>query len=435
MRLLRVIFRNMLSPAFSPHLDAPPPAIPLARVPIAKNGVDFRNKVVLAPMVRSGELPSRLTALHYGADLVWGPETIDRSLIGCTRGANARLSTVDFTRPSGHGSRTSLIYRIHPARESPRLIFQLGTAAPATAVQAALLVAPAVAGIDVNAGCPKSFSTSGGMGAALLRAPDRLCAILSALVEQVGRVHDIGISVKIRLLETPTATEALVAQLCRTGISGLTVHCRTTSMRPRERAIRQQLGMVGRVCREAGVACLMNGDVGDRDEALSLAEEFGVDGGMIATAAEANPSVFRRRVDGGKAPWQEVARQYVTTAMEVENRYGNTKFLLQHLIPGKNANHRTLQSARGYEDVCQMLGWEDLLAKAVETDQRLGLDKVERGPGKDVMQGRETDTPIEAASGVPGASLPGAGDLVAERAIAITRHEQQHQQRLTAINV
>lgn len=42
------------------------------RVPIPKNGVDYRGKIVLAPMVRSGELPSRLTALHYGADLVWG---------------------------------------------------------------------------------------------------------------------------------------------------------------------------------------------------------------------------------------------------------------------------------------------------------------------------------------------------------------------------
>lgn len=42
------------------------------RVPIPPNGVDYRGKIVLAPMVRSGELPSRLTALHYGADLVWG---------------------------------------------------------------------------------------------------------------------------------------------------------------------------------------------------------------------------------------------------------------------------------------------------------------------------------------------------------------------------
>lgn len=30
-----------------------------------------RKACVLAPMVRSGELPSRLLSLHYGADLVW----------------------------------------------------------------------------------------------------------------------------------------------------------------------------------------------------------------------------------------------------------------------------------------------------------------------------------------------------------------------------
>jgi tRNA-dihydrouridine synthase 2 len=42
------------------------------KVPIPSRGVDYRGKVVLAPMVRSGELPSRLLALRYGADLVWG---------------------------------------------------------------------------------------------------------------------------------------------------------------------------------------------------------------------------------------------------------------------------------------------------------------------------------------------------------------------------
>lgn len=44
----------------------------LKKVPIPSRGVDYRGKVVLAPMVRSGELPSRLLALKYGADLVWG---------------------------------------------------------------------------------------------------------------------------------------------------------------------------------------------------------------------------------------------------------------------------------------------------------------------------------------------------------------------------
>ncbi len=132
------------------------------RVPIPKNGVDYRGKVVLAPMVRSGELPSRLLALKYGADLVWGPETVAQSMIGTTRRYNPLTSTIDFTRMSSNGGRVdvpqkeSLIYRLDPTREKGKLIFQIGTASPLTAVAAARLVAEDVAGIDVNAGWPNS---------------------------------------------------------------------------------------------------------------------------------------------------------------------------------------------------------------------------------------------------------------------------------------
>ena len=47
-------------------------ATQMKKIPIPRRGVDYRGKVVLAPMVRSGEMPSRLLALQYGADLVWG---------------------------------------------------------------------------------------------------------------------------------------------------------------------------------------------------------------------------------------------------------------------------------------------------------------------------------------------------------------------------
>lgn len=62
----------------------------IKKVPIPRRGVDYRGKVVLAPMVRSGELPSRLLALHYGADLVWGtfpdrfPMRLSQSLLELT---------------------------------------------------------------------------------------------------------------------------------------------------------------------------------------------------------------------------------------------------------------------------------------------------------------------------------------------------------------
>ncbi|KAJ5651977.1 hypothetical protein N7507_009403 [Penicillium longicatenatum] len=360
------------------------------RVPIPANGVDYRGTVVLAPMVRSGELPSRLLALKYGADLVWGPETIDKALIGCVRRVNPRNGTIEFTRLPSNGGRTdtpakeSVISRIDTAREKGRLIFQLGTADPDLAVQAARMVAGDVAGVDVNSGCPKPFSTSGGMGAALLRTPDKLVSILEALVREVGEPFKIGISVKIRILSDPEMTKSLVCRLVRTGITGLTVHCRTTPMRPRERAIRDQLRMIADICHEAGVACVMNGDVENRDQALKMMEEYGVDGAMIATSAEANSSCFRSEADGGLAPWREVVYNYVKFSIESENRFGNTKYLLNMLIPGKNKEFAQAKASKTYTDVCRNMQFDDLIPGAICLDEILQLtEKWEKAPAEE----------------------------------------------------
>jgi tRNA-dihydrouridine synthase 2 len=137
--LLRISKSVMTS---SPKSLLPISAAP--HVPIPKNGVDHRNKIVLAPMVRSGELPSRLLALHYGADLVWGPETVDKAMIGTTRRVNPRTSCIEWTRFSSNGGRAqekvglqkeSVIYRVDPQREKGRLVYQIGTSDPDLAVQ------------------------------------------------------------------------------------------------------------------------------------------------------------------------------------------------------------------------------------------------------------------------------------------------------------
>ncbi|KAH3960951.1 hypothetical protein HBH98_204520 [Parastagonospora nodorum] len=371
---------------------------PPARVPIPKNGVDYRGTVVLAPMVRSGELPSRLLALKYGADLVWGPETIDRAIIGTTRRMNPHTNTLEWSRlPTSKlknpaldpENRESVLYRIHPELEKGRLIYQMGTANPELAVKAAKMVAADVAGIDVNSGCPKPFSTAGGMGAALLKTPDLLCNILTSLVEEVGKPYEIGISVKIRILDTPEETAALVSRLVKTGITGLTVHCRTTPMRPRERAIRHQLKMIGNICREAGVACVMNGDVTSRTEALKLMEEFNVDGAMIATEAEKNPSCFRSDAEGGphewRSQWKTVVTEYMRFALMVENRWGNTKYLLGQMIPGRDKCYQAMNKSRCYTDVIGALGLEGvegMLEHAKTVDAHLGIPPQETNAAK-----------------------------------------------------
>lgn len=307
-------------------------------------------------------------------------------MIGTSRRFDEESKTVEWFRISSHGqkdpppdAKESIIYRLHPELEKDKLIFQIGTSDPDRAVEAARLVAADVAGIDVNAGCPKPFSTSGGMGAALLKTPDKLCAILEALVKNITPEFEIGISVKIRLLDTAAETEALVRRLCATGITGLTIHCRTTPMRPRERAIRGQLRMIAEVCHEYGVACLVNGDVEGRDHGLQLAEEFGADGAMIAVAAEKNPSCFRSKADGGMAPWEEVVDQYVKTAIDVDNRFGNTKFLLSNMIPGRSKSYQPVNQSKNYKSICEALSLDKYLEAASVIDKKRGLDQPLQG--------------------------------------------------------
>ena len=60
------------------------------------------------------------------------------------------------------------------------------------------------------------------MGAALLSDPDRVSAILSALVRGVS----LPVTCKIRLLPTPEATFDLVNVIERTGVAAIAVHGR-----------------------------------------------------------------------------------------------------------------------------------------------------------------------------------------------------------------
>lgn len=53
--------------------------------------LDYTNKLVLAPMVRTGTLPTRLLSLYYGAGLVWSPEIVDRAIIGAKRVVDRKL--------------------------------------------------------------------------------------------------------------------------------------------------------------------------------------------------------------------------------------------------------------------------------------------------------------------------------------------------------
>lgn len=295
-------------------------------IPESTARVSFREGLFLAPMVRIGSLPTRLLSLRYGADLVWSPEIVDRAIMGSDRVVDERTGMVSFLREGKQ------IFTTHPI-ERDRLIFQLGSASPRWAYEAISHVTAHddVAGVDLNCGCPKPFSTIGGMGAQLLSTPDLLCSILKAM-RKAAPPH-IAVSCKIRLLPTKEATQSLVRQIIRTGtIDALTVHCRTKDMRPREKALTSRFEEVRQVVEEetgGKLPLIINGDAWDAKEAAIMMKATGVKAVMIARGAEGNPSCFRDSIV--ESVPEVIAPAWIRLALTFDNNYGNTKYCINSM--------------------------------------------------------------------------------------------------------
>ena len=98
--------------------------------------LDYVGKMILAPMVKIGTLPTRLLALDYGADLVYTEEIIDFRLLRSTRIENELLGTVDYIDETDG----SFVLRVAPERERGHLVLQIGTNNPERAVKVAKMV-------------------------------------------------------------------------------------------------------------------------------------------------------------------------------------------------------------------------------------------------------------------------------------------------------
>jgi tRNA-dihydrouridine synthase 2 len=186
---------------------------------------------------------------------------------------------------------TRAIFATHPI-EKPYLIYQIGSSDPDLAVQAAKVVMQDVSGIDLNCGCPKPFSTHAGMGAALLTNPDLLCSILTALRKEMP--PHITVTAKIRLLPSQEDTLNLVDRIVDTGVNALTVHCRTRSMRDKDKALIERLSAIVDfvAAKGKGIAVIENGDCLGWEDAKRVRSVTGAHSVMIARAAESNPSCF-----------------------------------------------------------------------------------------------------------------------------------------------
>ncbi|KZP15653.1 FMN-linked oxidoreductase [Athelia psychrophila] len=340
-----------------PHSTSPHDSPRLAKKPKLQHlsPENFKNGVFLAPMVRSGALPTRLFALKHGADLVWGPEMVDKAMLNAERVVDPVSGVISYN------GKSRAMFTTHPI-EKPYLIFQIGSADPELAVRAAKSVMQDVSGIDLNCGCPKPFSTHAGMGAALLSNPDLLCSILTALREAMP--PEITVTAKIRLLPTQEETLKLVERIINCGVSAITIHCRTRNMRPREAALVERLREIVDFVEGLGkgIAVIENGDCVSFEDAKRIRTITGAHSVMIATAAESNPSVF------SPTPLIDVEETlipaYLRLSKYFDHHWGLFKYCANQFHgPRQNvtkaqaqALHQKLSAAKSYDAFADIMG-------------------------------------------------------------------------------
>ena len=274
----------------------------------------FCNSEILAPMVRASTIPLRTLALSHGASLVYTEELVDRCIYPTERIVNTELGTIDYRVPTHTYSAKvqrrmaadkdnpdskngAVILRIDPVVEKNKLIYQIGTGESKLAIQAVSKVINDVNGIDVNMGCPKKFSVSGGMGSALLHDVKRACDIISALRRNVSNKP---VSAKIRLLDPtdPQPTLDFVRALIKAGANAITIHGRIVGDESHEMARWTTLVEVVKQLKQTeSVPIIVNGDLYTRADIREMKRRTGCDGVMLARPALYNMSLFRRGED------------------------------------------------------------------------------------------------------------------------------------------
>lgn len=345
---------------------------------MAAGKMSFSNITALAPMVRVGTLPMRLLALDYGADMVYCEELIDLKMVQCQRVENEVLQTVDFVAPDDR-----VMFRTCE-KEKHKVVFQMGTADPTRALAVARLVEKDVAAVDVNMGCPKEYSTKGGMGAALLSDPEKIEAILKTLVGGVS----IPVTCKIRILPSLQETVSLVQRIEKTGVAAVAVHGRFKEERPRHPI---HCDYIQAVAQAVSIPVIANGGSLDLVKTHADIEEFrrasGASSVMLARAAMWNASVFRSQ---GPLLVEKVMKDYLKYAVRYDNNAFNTKYCLCQMLRDKVESPlgKQVQAAQTNAEISEALGLQEFYQNT-QKELQVRRDALQTScqPDKPVLEG------------------------------------------------
>lgn len=260
--------------------------------------IDFLNqkqpKVFLAPMEGVVDhITRRLLTEVGGIDMVLTEfiRVLDRDLPDHVFFRDA----IELTYPADRKSKT-------PAG-IPLLVQLLGSDPEALGRNALCAIKLGAKGIDLNFGCPAKTVNRHDGGATLLKNPERVAAVVSAVRKAVPAAHSV--SAKVRLGFSDKTLHKEIAQAAEAGgATWLTVHARTRDEGYRPPA---HWEFIARMREAVKIPVIANGDVWTPTDYRRMREVSGCDHAMLGRGILARPSLaLECKGESDLWPWEKV---------------------------------------------------------------------------------------------------------------------------------
>ena len=249
------------------------------------------------------------------APLTKGGNVAFRRLVGCDFGCEVTMSEMAFAKFLIKGARVERARIRRCAQDDRGKVFgaQIATNAIAEGQRAVMMAMESGADfVDLNCGCPIHETWRRGLGAALLKKPEKLERLVNGIV---SGIDGAPLTVKIRLgIESSSAATKIAERLENAGAAAIIVHGRTKEQRYTKSA---DYDVIRQIVSERAIPVIGNGDVLTWYDAQQRLDYSGCAGIMVGRGALIKPWIFKEFRE--KKEWEPTAEDRVGVYYTLRN--------------------------------------------------------------------------------------------------------------------